>query len=55
MFSLNVCICITYVPGAIGSQKRTLDALKLALQSIVRLFVGAGNRTCVLCKNSRHF
>lgn len=51
---IYVCMCTTCVPGAVESQRRALDALKLKLQRVLSLFVGAGNRTCVLCKNSTH-
>lgn len=27
MFCLHVCMCVTCLPGACGSQKRTLDSL----------------------------
>lgn len=50
MFSLNLYICTTCVPGAIGSRKRALAALTLALQKVVSVFVDAGNRTVSFAK-----
>lgn len=35
MFSLNVCICTTNLPDALGGQKRALDHLELELQMFV--------------------
>ena len=44
--------CIS-VPGALGIQKRASDLLELELQMVVSLYVGAGNSTQVLWKNSQ--
>lgn len=38
-----MCMYITYVPCAHGSQK-ILDSLKLELQVLVSQFLGAGNQ-----------
>lgn len=38
------CGCITCVPGALRGQERTLNALKLELQTILSYCVGAGNQ-----------
>lgn len=38
-------VCIVYVPGAQGSQKRVLDALEVELRITVRHHVYSGNQT----------
>lgn len=45
MFSLHVHMCIRYVFCASRGQQRALVPLELLLQMIVRLNVGAGDRT----------
>lgn len=35
MFCLYVCLCITYMPGALGGQERVMDTLELELQILV--------------------
>ena len=47
-----VCLCIMYVPDALGGQKAALDALGLQLHVIMSCHVCAENRTQVLCKGS---
>lgn len=31
----HICLCITYVPGACGGQKRALDTLDMEFQTLV--------------------
>lgn len=38
-----VCLCIVYMPGTQGDQKRTSHFLELDLQTIVSCHVGIGN------------
>lgn len=40
------------MPGALGGQKRVLEALELELPTIIGLSVGAENLTWVLRKSS---
>lgn len=42
MLCLHICQYITYMPGAHGDQKRSLDALDLELQTSMRHSVGLG-------------
>lgn len=37
VFCLNVCKCITFMPGACGGQKRVLDPQNLELQAVFAL------------------
>lgn len=39
----HVYLCIMYVPGAHGAQKRALNSLGLELETIVSCLVWAGN------------
>jgi hypothetical protein len=48
---LHICMCATYVPGGLGSQKWALGALELDLCMVLSHCVGAGHWTQVLCKN----
>jgi hypothetical protein len=38
VFFLHVCVHITYMPGALGGQKRLLYPLELELQTVVRSY-----------------
>lgn len=49
---MYICMCTTYVLGAGGGQKRTLDFLELEIGIVVRDHVCAGNRALALCKGS---
>lgn len=44
-------MCVTYVPGSYGGQKRVLNLLELELQMVESCDVAAGTLTQVLCKN----
>lgn len=35
VFCLNVCVCVMYMPVALGSQKRGSDPLEMELQVVV--------------------
>jgi hypothetical protein len=48
MFSLYVCLCTIYVPGAQGSLKRMSYVLELWLQMVLSHHVGAGKQIWVL-------
>lgn len=41
----------TYVPNVQGGQKRLSNDTELELQMVVRLPVGAGNQTQIVCKS----
>ena len=53
VFCLHVClsVCIPCVCCARGGQKKALDSPEIGIMVVVRLHVGAGNRTWVLWKN----
>jgi hypothetical protein len=50
-FAFLYCLCTTCVPGPCGSQK-TSNTLELELQLVMDLYVGAGNWTWVLEKQT---
>ena len=43
VFCSHVCLCTTYVPGALRGQTTVLNTLELELQMAVRYTVGAGD------------
>lgn len=45
MFYLQVCLGITFMPGALRVQKRASDPQELELEKVMNLYVDAGNRT----------
>lgn len=57
LFILCVSILFAYVctsvSGALGNQKRAVDLLGVKLQTVVSHYVGARNRSWVLCKRYR--
>lgn len=38
-----VRVCTTYIPGALGGQKKVSDPLKLGLQEVVSCHLSTGN------------
>lgn len=48
---LNVCIYVR-VPYVCLVPEEAVDPLKLGLQTVVSLHVGAGSQTLVLCQSS---
>jgi hypothetical protein len=46
-------MCIKWVLGAHGSQKRALDSQKLELQIVVNQNLGVEDRAQLLCKSSK--
>lgn len=54
-----ICVCVAYMYvsahvslNAYCGQNRVLDSLELTLWTVVSLYVGAGIRTWIFCKNS---
>lgn len=52
---LPTCVlCMMFVLGACRSQKRSLEALELELQTLVSHRVGTRNQTQILCKSRQY-
>lgn len=50
---MHVALCIMFVLGTCGGQKRTLDPQELKSQIVAKYSVSAGTQTQVLCKSSQ--
>jgi hypothetical protein len=53
--SMSILPMFVCMPGAQGDQKGAPNALELKLETLVSHYVGAGNQTQVLCKDSQCF
>lgn len=52
---LHVCLCTTFMSGALRVHRKASDPLERELQVVVNHHVSSGTRTWVLCKKSMLF